>query len=300
MLSKRILTIFFVIFLVLTGCFHDKSDHEHDIVIYTTIYPLQFLTEELVGDEAKVISIYPPGVDAHSYEPTIREVLDIAKGNAFIFLGSVMESFANTAKSALQSSDVACIEISHERNLFLQTNDENHGDMDPHFWLDPIRMIQASKYIKNELKKVVPELTKTIDENYEYLKEQFLSLDDRFTKTLKDQQNRHVIVSHAAYQYWEERYNIVQIPISGLTTEEEPSQKELAKITHFAKQEHIRHVLFEKNTTNKIATIIQEHIDAKPLYIHNLEVLVTEDIEKNKDYFSIMNENLKTLDKAIN
>nr|WP_307479900.1 zinc ABC transporter substrate-binding protein [Cytobacillus purgationiresistens] len=39
-----------------------------------------------------------------------------------------------------------------------------------------------------------------------------------------------MIVPHAAFGYWEERYGVKQIAISGLSSEEEPSQKELIRL----------------------------------------------------------------------
>lgn len=304
---KKTITILVFIFSfgVLNACNSETIDHEGHPILYTTIYPIQFITEELVGDEADVISVYPPGVDAHSYEPTIREMLDIARGKAFIYLGAGMESFAESAKSALQASDVAFIEVGKDKNLFmpadhhdLTDHSHDHGDVDPHIWFDPLRMVQASEMIKDELTQIFPELSDHLNENFTTLTDQLIELDEQFKATLQSKQKHHIIVSHAAYQYWEERYGIIQVPISGLTAGDEPSQKELARIVNFAKRENITHILFEQNASNKIAEIIQDHIDAKALYIHNLEVLVDQDIEKEENYFSIMRTNLSKLDEA--
>lgn len=290
----------------LGSCNAFNDDDNHDIVLYTSIYPIQFIVEELVGNEASVVSVYPPGVDAHSYEPTIREMLNIARGKAFIYLGAGMESFAESAKSTLKASDVHFIEVAEHKEIFLHGDDHDHHadhshfhtDIDPHIWFDPLRMIEASKYIKNQLSDIFPHLTNTLDENFFTLKKRLLELDKQYEATLRPKTNRHIVVSHAAYQYWEERYQIVQIPISGLTAGDEPSQKDLANIVLFAEEENIQYVLFEQNATNKIATIIQEHIGAEPLFIHNLEVLVDEDIRNKEDYFTLMKTNLTILDQA--
>ena len=108
-----------------------------------------------------------------------------------------------------------------------------------------------------------------------------------------------MIVSHAAYGYWEEVYGIHQIPVTGLSPSDEPSQKELEKIIKMANEKQIKYILFEQNVTPKVAEIIQKEINAEPLYLHNLESLTKEDRKNGEDYFSLMRKNLETLDKAL-
>jgi len=125
------------------------------------------------------------------------------------------------------------------------------------------------------------------------------TLDDQFKQTLENKEMKKIIVSHAAYGYWEDRYGIEQISISGLSSSDEPSQKELAQIVKFAEKEEIQYIIFEQTGSNRLAEIIRENIDAEKLFIHNLEVLTDEDIENGEDYISIMERNLQTLDEAL-
>ncbi|TXK90794.1 adhesin, partial [Parageobacillus sp. SY1] len=59
------------------------------------------------------------------------------------------------------------------------------------------------------------------------------------------------------------------------------------------------YVIFEQNTTSKITEIVKNEIGADSLRLHNLESLTSEDIKANKDYFSIMEENIRVLQKAL-
>src|SRR5699024_4194202 len=106
------------------------------------------------------------------------------------------------------------------------------------------------------------------------------------------------LVTHADYGYWESAYDIEQIAISGISSSDEPSQKELTKIEEIAKEKDLQYVVFEKNNSNKVASIIQEDIGADKLEIHNLEVLSDEDIANNEEYLTLMKHNLEVLDQA--
>lgn len=308
---RMMVPIIFFIGLI-AGC---QSPAEHntmkdDVRIYTSIYPIQFIIEELVGDFADVHTVYPPGVDAHTYEPSTKDMIDISNSKAFIYLGAGMESFAETTVEALASSDVEFIEIGKHEELFDHADDHDdhehhdhhghdHGDLDPHIWFDPERMTTVAELMKEEMIYLFPEKTDAIEENYEHMKEAFTSLDHQYAQTLLPKKNKKMIVSHAAYGYWEERYGIEQIPISGISASEEPSQKELAHLIEQANEENMTYVFFEQNTSNKVATIIQEHLHATPLYIHNLEVLTEEDIANNENYLTLMERNIRVLDEGI-
>ncbi|ASN07326.1 adhesin [Virgibacillus necropolis] len=286
------------------------------MTIYTSIYPIQYATERIGGDTVNVESVYPPGVDAHTYEPTSKEMTDIATSDAFIYLGAGMEGFAETAADALKSEDVALIELGTHEELFHTDEDEmeedhadenahehehnehSHGDHNPHIWLDPARMIDMAGIIKGKLIELNPDEKEAYIKNFESLKKDLLALDKSFRETLQSKENKKILVSHAAYGYWEERYGIEQIAISGVTSSDEPSQKELTQIIDKAKKLNLGYVIFEQNGSDRVSKIIQEQIGAEALRIHNLSVLTEEDIKSDKDYLTLMKHNLEVLDKA--
>lgn len=304
-MKGKLLFGFLLLLFLLTACNSSNENTENEqLIIYTSIYPIQYVAEEITGDNATVKSIYPPGVDAHTYEPTSKEITELAKGNAFIYLGAGMESFAETAADALKSQDILFIEIGEHDHLF--TEDEHkhddhghdHGDHDPHIWLDPLRMIEIGEIVKDELVTLNPEKEGEYVENFKALKEDLTTLDEEFTETLETKENKQLLVSHAAYGYWEERYGIEQIPISGLSSSDEPSQKDLAEIARLAEKEELNYVIFEQTGSNRLASIIQEYIHADKLTIHNLEVLTEDNIAENENYLSLMKKNLEVLDQA--
>src|SRR5690625_825966 len=204
---KRLMT-FILIFTLFAGCISGNKQQIDEKKIFTTIYPIHFLVSELTSDSVTVQSVYPPGVDAHSYEPTTKEMLEIASGKAFIYLGLGMEGFAEKAKSALKNSDVNFIEIGEHKELFSQGADmeDSHTlEVDPHLWFDPLRMIKMAKIIKNEVTSLFPEQGQTIEENYNQLKKKLQKLDESYQETITQGQKSHILVSHGAYQYWEDR-----------------------------------------------------------------------------------------------
>src|SRR5699024_1158024 len=154
-----------LIFVILSACQSNAS--EDDNKIFTSIYPLQYVTKEIAGDTAEVTSMYPPGVDAHTYEPTTKQLTELAKSELFVYLGAGMEGFAEHAAEALADTNVQFLEIGENEALFIEGDEEedhdhDHGhshDVDPHIWLDPLRMIQVGEMVTQQLSNLHPEHT---------------------------------------------------------------------------------------------------------------------------------------------
>lgn len=292
---------------LLNGCAEneDTSKEDEQLTFYTSIYPVQYATERIAGILATVKSIYPPGVDSHTYEPTSREITAIARGDAFIYLGGEMEGFATAIQKALQKQPILLTELGSHEALF--DGDEEHGedevdhshhDHDPHVWLDPLKMIEIGEIILTDLTASYPAHTAEFAANFAQFKTDMLALDAAFLSYFKDNQERYIIVTHGAYEYWAKRYNIIQIPIRGRSSSDEPSQKDLVDVAKLAAEKNIHYVLFEQNNEDYVSTIILEHLQAEKRYLHNLEVLTAEDIENGADYLSLMMRNLDVLIEA--
>ncbi|AKU26140.1 High-affinity zinc uptake system binding-protein ZnuA [Geobacillus stearothermophilus] len=292
-----------------TGTSNDR------LTIYTTVYPLEDFTKKIGGDLVEVKSIYPPGAEAHTFEPTTKTIEQIAGADAFIYIGHGMEPFAEKLKETLQNEHVQflaatngieLLESNHEEGHEEEHQDEHgeehehdHGDKDPHVWLDPIRSIAVAENIRDLLVELNPEKKEQFNQNFAALKAKLERLDGQFRSVIEKAPKKEMLVAHAAYGYWEDRYGLRQLSVSGLSPTNEPSQKELAALIDLAKRHDIRYVLFERNTPAKIAETVQREIGAKALYLHNLESVTDEDRKQGRDYFDLMEENIKTIEQAL-
>jgi zinc transport system substrate-binding protein len=307
-IKSLLLSLLLVISGLLYGCSGETKEQQGKkdvLTIYTTVYPLQDFTEKIGGKYVHVQSIYPPGVEAHTFEPTTKTMKQLADADAFIYIGQGMESFADKVKETLKNEQVHFLAATKGIDLLDSTHEEHedehahHGDKDPHVWLDPIRSITIAENIRDLLIELKPEKKETFVKNFEILKSKLENLDQQFQTVIKESPKKEILVAHAAYGYWEDRYDIKQLSVSGLSPTNEPSQKELAELIKTAKQHHIKYVIFEQNVTSKIAEIVKKEIGADALRFNNLESRTDEDIKGNKDYFDLMKENISVLKKAL-
>ena len=315
-----------------------KTEEKDKLSIYTTVYPLSYFAQRIGGDYVEVASIYPAGANEHTFEPTQKDMMKLADADIFFYIGLGLEGFVENAKKTLANEDVTMVataddvsddklavstghvhaedeeheadahdehehgatEDNHEHEAEEHGHEEHeHGDIDPHVWLSPTISQDLALAIKNTLVEKMPAQEATFNTNYDALVKELQDLDQDFEAMTDKAQNKTFFVSHAAFGYIAGQYGLTQVPIAGLNSQNEPSQKELTKIVDKANELHIHYILFEQNVSSKLAEIIQKEVGAESLVLHNLSVLTADD-EKNKEtYFTLMQKNIQTLEKAL-
>ncbi len=292
---------------ILVACGQDESDSKADgkLTIYTTLYPLEYFAQRIGGEDVTAESIIPPGSDAHSFEPTTRTMTELAEADLFIYNGAGMEGFADAAQDTLNNEDVMVLESAKDIHLDESEEehedhaDHDHGNMNPHIWIDPILAIEQAENIKDALIALDPDQKEKFETNFNSLQEELLALDQSFQEMADGAAKKEFLISHDAYSYWESRYGLEQLSVSGLSPSQEPTQKQLEEIIETAKSHNLKYMLFEQNATPKPAKAVQKELGLNTLRIHNLSVLTEEDIENNETYFTLMKKNIQTLQKAL-
>ncbi|WHI61321.1 zinc ABC transporter substrate-binding protein [Mammaliicoccus lentus] len=312
--KSKIAIVLCVTVLFLAAC-GSKSNSNDKLKIYATNFPYESFTKQIGGEYVDVESIYPSGTDLHNYEPTQKEMLNIAKSDLFVYSSDELDPVAKKISSTIKQGDhklqtIPNLEESeilehhhedgeeHEHEHDATHNEENEHD--PHIWLDPIANKEAAKSIKDKLVKIDASHKETYEKNYKKLITDIDKIDKEMKEITKDTKRDTVFISHDSLGYLANRYHFKQIGVTGMNNEE-PSQKELLNIIKEINKSKSPYILYEQNVSSKVTDIIKKDTDSKPLKFHNLEVLTKEEAkDKNITYQSLMEENIKNLDKALN
>jgi len=295
--------------ITLTGCQSNVADDakssvdNNKIHVYTSFYVLADFAGKIGGDYVSVSNIIPAGVEPHDFEPSPKQIASIHDADVFIYNGG---GFDTWAEKLVKSLDGKVVTVNSTANLHLgelQTEKHDDGDshegLDPHVWLDPTNALAQANEIKDALVAYDPAHEKDYIQNFQSLKEKFVTLDKKYQKELSDVPKREIFVSHAAFGYLSNRYNLKQISISGLTPSDEPSPKEMVNIVEQAKKYNVEYILFEPLVQSKYAQAIMNEIGAKSLVMHPIGSLTDEELKNGEDYFSLMEKNLEVLKTAL-
>lgn len=174
-----------------------------------------------------------------------------------------------------------------------------HGEYDPHVWLDPMNAKQEMQNICEALSEADPEHRADYQANYEKWAKQLDELDETYQTTLENLSERNIVVAHEAYGYLCRRYNLTQVSIEGMSPDSEPDPGRMADIIDFVRANNVRAIFFEELSGSRTAETVAAETGVKLLTLSPLEGLSDRQEETGGDYFSVMEENLQQLTEAL-
>lgn len=328
---KKVLMIVATLLIVITLSACKKSLCEGENCIYVTVYPMQYLVEEIAGDNVDVVRVPGSNVHSESIDWSAKEIIDMKNADILFYINGGADTYIPEKETSIfEGSNVRLVDISdtvsyneicfshehdHEKTEEHDDHEEEHPELeeplicdenslseDPHFWLDPIRMFQAAIVVKDELILEFPEYESVFIENFETLKSNLDTLNNDFL-TMSREATKPIITTVMLFTYWHERYDI---DILSITTSLHSTESSASDIIYFAEEAElhdIHYVLFEKNTNSPAGDGVLDELlktdeTASSAFLHGLGNLTTEEEKGGLDYLSIMYENLQVLKKA--
>ena len=271
-LIKKGFLLILAIFLT-TGCSLTKDSLE-DATIYTTVYPIKYLTEFLYSDYAEVDSIYPNGADVLNYELTEKQLREYAKSDLFIYNGLGNEK--NIAKDMININDnLLIIDVSNGLNYTYGIEE---------LWMSPNNYLMLAKNIKDYLIEYL-ESTTIIDYvkgKYDELAE-ILSLKDAdlraIGKEARENGTNTLIVSNDVFKYLE-NYGFEVISLD----EETVTESTLNSVRdEFDEGTYDTIIVLDDNYTDSINSIIEDY-EANTIDVSSMASFV----EGSSDYITVM------------
>jgi len=288
------------------------------LAVYTSIYPLYFVASKIGGEHASVKNIVPAGTEPHDFEPTAKDIVDMSKAQVFIYNGSGFESWIEKAMEGFDQSKMVIVNATEGMQLLEASNEEHghdehggentgeeaktdheHGELNPHVWLDPsLLKVQAEK-VRDAFIKADQAHSEVFNQNYEKLAADLDALDQEFKDMVAKTKQKEFMVSHSAFSYLAHKYGLEQVPISGLSPADEPSPAEMKELVEHVKEHNIKYVMFETLVSPKVAEVIAREAGVKTAVLNPLEGLTVDEEKAGKNYLTIMRENLETLRTAL-
>jgi zinc transport system substrate-binding protein len=240
-------------------------------------------------------------VEPHDLELTPSQVADIGQADLVVYLAgfqpAVDEAIAeNAGDAAFDLAEAVPLIEATAPDEHAEEEGEDHGGEDLHVWLDPTRMATFAGELAAEFGGRDPDHAAEYTANAEALGEELTALDTEYAEGLASCERREIVVSHAAFGYLADRYNLTQIAITGLSPEEEPSPQRLAEVIHEAEQTGATTIFFEVLVSPEVAEVIADQVGADTAVLDPVEGLAA---GSDEDYLSLMRNNLDALRAAL-
>lgn len=279
---------------LLSGCADDTSS---DVV--ASFYPLQFVAERVAGDHLEVSGLTAPGVEPHDLElsPRQRAALDSAK--VVLYEDGLQPSVDSGVEQSQPQHVVDAARVVGLRSFAEHAHDDDaheSGTPDPHFWLDPTLLAKVAVAFADQAGQADPEHAADYRRNARRLVADLDELDKDFRHGLARCRLRTLVVSHDAFGYLGDRYDLEIVPISGLSPDAEPSPKRLGELRRLAREKGVTTVFSETLASPKMAQSLAHDLGLRTAVLNPIEGLADE--ASHADYLSLMRENLAAIRKA--
>ncbi len=270
-----------------------------------SFYPLAWVTQRVAGDDWSVENLTQPGQEPHDLELTIAQTAALEDADLVVlekgFQPAVDEAAANSDSPVIDAAAVVDLlpasEDEHDDSHAGETEEEHddHGDVDPHFWLDPLLVADFADAVADELSEVDPDGATTYADNAARLRTELESVDQDYTDGLADCERTTTVVSHEAFAYLA-RYGLDLEPIAGLSPDAEPTAADLAHLQELIAQDGVTTVFSERLVSPKMAQTLADDLGVTTAVLDPIEGLSDETAQE--DYLSLMRENLTALEQA--
>lgn len=288
-------------------------------------YPLEFLATEIAGERAAITSLTPPGVTPHDLELSPAQLAGLERADLVFYQSGFQQAIddalavtspAHTLDAAAHAALLPWVtadlpdddahdhheaedhgqesDHSHEHD-HEDEHDHDHSGYDPHFWLDPQRSIAVANALRDELSEIDPAGAEEYQQNTAALVAALTELDQAFTAGLSQCQQDTIIVTHSAFGYWEARYGIHQLAITGFSPQDEPSPARLVELTKIIGELGITTVFFETLVSPKVAQTLADESGVNTAVLDPLEGLV----DPEQDLLSVSYANLAALQEGL-
>lgn len=284
--SKKSAFLFFLILLLNSTLYAA----EKKLTVVTTLFPLYDFARNIGQDKITVTLLLPPGIEAHSYEPSAGDVMKVAGADIFIYTSKLMEPWAEKFVRGVDSNKL----------LVMEAGGEFIGK-DPHIWLDFIKAMTIVNRIRDAF------IAKDAANRVFYLaaaklyNKKLADLDAEYQKTLTGCQNKVLIQGgHFAFGYLAQRYHLQYIAAyEGFSPDAEPTPRNLAELVDTIKLYKVKYIFYEELISPRVAEVLAQETGTRLLKLSAAHNLTREELDQGVGFIEIMKANLENLKKGL-
>ncbi|BCJ89763.1 metal ABC transporter substrate-binding protein [Terrihabitans soli] len=283
MVSRR---LFLSSLAALGVVFSSGANAQEKVPVVASFSILGDFVQNIGGERVAVTTLVGADGDAHVYAPKPSDAKAVAEAK-LVFINGIgfegwmerlVESSGSKAEIVTASNGIATIAFggeaehddhggghTHEHGEKEAHDDHDHGELDPHAWQSVANAMAYVGNIRDALIKADPAGKADYEANAaSYLaKLDALDAEVRTTIAALPADGRTIITSHDAFGYFAKAYGIEVVAPQGVSTEAEPTAKQVASLIRQIRAEKVRAIFVENITDPRMIKRIAEESGAK-------------------------------------
>jgi zinc transport system substrate-binding protein len=230
-MKKHVLITITSFAMLLASC-QTNTTLENNVV--TTLFPQYSIARHLLDGIADVTFLLEAGQSPHDFEPTPSQVISLNRAKAVFYTSEIVEPWIHNVEDTARgqlidlSSNITLLEGHEEHETSLE-DDHDHGDEDPHYWIDPANALLMLSTISDTLIELFPEEEVILRSREETLRTGLSEVVTAYEDLLgPDQELDIVFAGHNVFGYLETYGIHVLSPYAGFSDDVLPTAQSLA------------------------------------------------------------------------
>ena len=305
--------------MMLTGCIETKR------YIAYSVYPVGYLINRIAGDKVNTISIQTDEmVQVSNIVDNYEEIL---KDSTYFFHIGKLEPYLDLYSNEITETGVEIVDLSVLNSIYKfqrytlvyvdgkesyvegpYYNSElfdkiDTNDNDLMLWMDPIGMLSMANDIYQLLSTNYVEGATAFKDNYSKLESDLIGLDASYqnlsTRLKKENKTIKFVSISASFGNWQKAYGFQIYPVCLSKYGALPSDEELEIIKKRIIDDEVKYIAYEPNMTEDMLNLfnqLETELGLTRVNLNNVSSLTVSQSVNNKDYLSLMYENLNVLE----
>ena len=307
---------------LLCGCTstNQNQNETKTLSIITTIFPLYDWTQNIVsGTDAQLRMLLDTGVDLHSFQPTVQDIVDISDCDVFIYVGGESDKWVQDALKEKNNQNMVVIDLMEvladnvkEEELVEgmqgeeeeEEEEEEGPEYDEHIWLSLKNAAICSQAICDKLCTLDPEHKDIYTKNTTFYLAKINQLDAEYEEMVKSANTKTLVFGDRfPFRYLTDDYGLTYFAaFIGCSAESEASFDTVVFLANKVDENALRYILKIESSDGSIAKTIKENTKLKNqgiLSLDSLQSVTAKDVQKGVTYLGAMSDNKKILEKAL-
>ncbi len=244
--------------------------------VAVSIFPIYDLVRRVAGPDADVILVLPPGHTEHSFDPTAKDVEQIASAKLGVMVGlgldpwmeKLMKDAAPSAKTLKLGEKVPTLKVQEgaigdeaadkARGKEDEDHDHEKGATDPHVWMDPSRARTMAKAIGDELAGVDAAHAAGYHERATQLDGDLDKLDKEIATRTQAFKTRGFVTFHGSFNYYASHYDLKILGVIEPFPGSSPTSDYIQEVLKVVEQRHVPALFSEPQLDARPAKTIAE------------------------------------------
>jgi len=258
--------------VVLSSCRRDTASTQSAagaLCVFVSIPPQRYFVERVGGEYVTVSVLLRPGQSPHTYDPTPKQMVELASAQIFFRIGVPFEKQVIT-KVAATLKDLRIVDTREgidaviadtadhaDHGVAPDSDHEHHGrhnEPDPHIWMNPRLVKRQARTICRELCLLAPTHREAFERNCAAFEAELDRVDARIAEALAPLRGREFYVFHPAFGYFAEAYDLKQVAVE--VGGKQPTAKQLQELIAQARIAGVKLIFVQPQFTKRGAEAV--------------------------------------------